>query len=169
MELPGDRNNYLLNLYRLRLIISIVGGFIPLITGDLFWEMGLLSPISIIMVILIIALILSRLFLKFEIRKVLGIKKNYNIKKRILNVFTRAVNYSIYIGLILLDILCIQYLLQYKDLQTNFPLKIIYWFFSRIIGALDMQLLFSFASTAIFLLIVVHFIWEEKPITHPIK
>lgn len=143
-----------------RLFIGIIIGYIPLLAEETFIKLSssIVSSIPVILVpTSIMFFFLSYLYLSFEIKKATGTGKKEEIRKRTFKVLAQGVNYSFFLGLILLDIFSLIMPEHSENLHCG------------IIGVINPLVLLFFFPIALFLGVVVQFIWEEKPITHPIK
>jgi len=174
-----------------RLLIGILLGYIALLGGASYWVVSILSfstnSIWAIALTNIILLLIIFLYVRYEVRKSIGDSEEVQLeeaepgkKKRIspkdkLNIrslvfFRKAVWSSFFIGLVILDLFFIVYLRNVDaELGTAGFVDMSGRFHTGIIGIIDPVLLLLFFPLALVTGVVIKFILDEKPITHPIK
>ena len=152
-------------LYLPRLIIGIIVGYLPLLTGDIFWKIGIRSHPIIIAVISVVTIAGCYFYLRYEVMKSIGITHK-DFLQRVVRILARGVVYSFTIGFFILDIFYAQYLSIIEKIPSD---EIQYRLDAGLLGIIDPFLLLFFAPLALFIGMVIQFIWEEKPITFPVK
>lgn len=158
------KQNYIY-LYLPRLIVGIVIGYLLIISGEVFWETGIWGDTIVLVIICIFSVSSCYFYLRYEIMKSIE-KASSEMNKRVMRILSRGIIYSFAIGFLVLDIFHKFYIsLFYGKSLENIPLR----FNCGILGVVDPYLLLFFAPLALFIGLVIQFIWEERPVTHPVK
>lgn len=181
-----------------RLLIGVLLGYLAALGGSSYWSMAILSfsansiiPIAATNIIL---LFIVFLYIRYEVRKSIGDSESYgnetlkmnNNDKQIFNsiskyfrdrinirsiiFFRKTIWNSFFIGLMMLDVFFIVYL---KNIESAFGAEgfnlLSHRFHTGLIGIIDPVLLLFFFPLALISGVVIKFILDEKPISHPIK
>lgn len=170
-----------------RLLIGILLGYLASLGGSSYWTMTILSfsnnnPLAIILTNVLLLFIVF-LYIRYEVRKSIGdsdpveeveklnkMSNNYKINIRSIEFFRKAVWSSFFIGLIIVDAFFIVYLRNIESaLGADSINTLSHRFHTGIIGIIDPVLILFFFPLALISGVVIKFILDETPITHPIK
>ncbi|MHB8338312.1 MAG: hypothetical protein ACYDEE_12945 [Ignavibacteriaceae bacterium] len=169
------KKNELIYLFLPRLFIGIIVGYLPILSGGTFWNLAVSSSVGssiwLIFFLALTSLSLTFLYLRFEVSKGTNSSNNSIICSRTLNIFSQGIFYSFIIGLIIIDLFTSVFLRSAFALGVGELTKIeksgnIH---AALFGVIDPLIILFYFPLALFIGVVIQFIWEEKPITHPIK
>lgn len=156
-----------------RLFIGIIVGYIPIMAESTFMNLAVSSSIGksvwVIIFLAAASLTFTYLYLRFEVRKGTGSEDNILIRKRTLNIFSIGVLYSFMLGLVIIDLFTSVYFQSALSAGIIDKLESGQRFHAAIFGVIDPLMVLFYSPLALFIGVVIQFIWEEKPITHPIK
>jgi hypothetical protein len=160
-------------LFSPRLFIGIIVGYIPIMAESTFMNLAVSSSVgkSIWLIIFLtsVSLTFTYLYLRFEVRKGTGSEDNILIRARTLNIYSKGVLYSFMLGLVLIDLFTSVYIRCANAIGVLPDLEKMNRFHAGIFGIMDPLIILFYFPLALFIGVVIQFIWEEKPITHPIK
>lgn len=151
-----------------RLLCATFLGYIVLVIGEEVWKYGVTVSWWIRLPLIVGSLVLAFFYLRTEIGNTIGAdaEKSKIVLTRTWRIWWRGLLYGLGLGLVLMDVLCAQFLQNMGNEKMLAAVKgnLCRGFF----GLIEWRTWLLFSSIAFLIGIFVQIIWEDKPITEPL-